>query len=147
MFCSWCLDLIFSPANLRGRLADRYQRLPHAQYICAFKKKRGQKFAPRRPKTSKFRWDFRQIRDLIANTRISQKRNRMSSKTALQPIRLCVPNLLKIKCGENNLFHHHIIISYLKFIVPPLHYKRPWMGALHSPYIKVRSWGDFMQQC
>ena len=86
--CSLDLIILFSPPNFRASLADRHQTLPHVRRWPRFIKF-GQKFGwPLPPKfrgrkTSKFRRDFAQHRDLIANISGTQQ-DIVNRKTALQ---------------------------------------------------------------
>jgi len=69
--------ILFSPPNLRDRLADRHQTLLYVRWWPRFMKF-GQTFgAPSPkfggPKNMKFRRDFGQIRDLIANSSWNQQ--------------------------------------------------------------------------
>jgi len=74
--CSLSFNLSFSPPNLRGRLADRHQTLPHVRWWPTFIKF-GQKFGwPIPPKfgglkTSKFRHDFAQLSHISASDSFS----------------------------------------------------------------------------
>ena len=109
LFYRCSLDLLFSPPNLRGRLADRQQTLQHVlrrrrfikfgqKFGCTFSQKNGS------PKTSTFPLDFAQLRDLITNISGAQQEI-VNLKTALQttdtPAHLCLTqiNTLYI-CGD-----------------------------------------------
>ena len=64
--------MFFSVPNLRGRMADHHQTLPHVRRwprFIKFGKKFGWPLPPQfgGPETSKFRRDFAHLRDLIAN--------------------------------------------------------------------------------
>jgi len=78
---------LFLPPNLRGRLADRHQTLPHVRWhpdLCNSVRNFGglpPKFGG--PETSKFRRDFRHLRDLIANISGTQQ-DIVNRITALQ---------------------------------------------------------------
>ena len=81
------LFFLFLPPNLRGHLADHHQTLPHGRRWPRFIKF-GQTFggsSPQiwRPQNIKFRRDFGQLRDLIANISGTQQ-DIVSQKTALQ---------------------------------------------------------------
>ena len=81
----------FSPPDLQGRLVNRHQTLPHVRWWPRFMKF-SQKFGwplpsslPKFgcPKTSKFRRDFAQLRDLIADI-FGKQQDIVNRKTALQ---------------------------------------------------------------
>jgi len=86
-FRTFFISSFFSPPNLRGSLADRHQTLLHVRWGPRFIKF-GQKVRwPLPPKfggvqTSKFRRDFAQLRDLIANISGTQQ-DTVNRKTAL----------------------------------------------------------------
>ena len=78
LFYCCSLDLLFSPPNLRGRLADRHRTLPHVRRWPRFIKF-GQKFGwPPKfdgPKTSKF---LATSHNFATWSRISPERNKTS---------------------------------------------------------------------
>jgi len=88
-FCFTAVVYIFSsPLNCQGRLANRHQTLPHVRQrrrLIKFAQKFGWLPPPEiwRPKNTKFRRNFTQLRNLIANISSTQQ-DTVNQKMVLQ---------------------------------------------------------------